>query len=286
MATERDVPAPPSRDTTDATGAANGVGLVVPRASRRQRRDQPFFPAVFFGASLYILATAIALVTLAIISPAPLQNPADPLNHEKVDPRPEWYFLFLFQILKVFQGPWELVGTAVIPAILALLLLGLPFYDRNWSRRAVRRPAAISLSSLMIVGLLYLTYRPIADTAALRATSSDLLTTVSPRPTWANIHAIFAQNCRPCHVGGGNSGGLNLDTYENALKGGSKAAGGVIEGSVIKPGNAQDSYLWQVVAWRKDLYKVGQNMPLGGPQLSKTDQQNIYNWIQNGAKKD
>src|ERR671933_2893666 len=195
MATVRDVPEQPGETREH-----------LPRAQREPRYGQPFFPVVPFGASLYILATAIALVVLAILSPAPLQNPADALNHEKVDPRPEWYFLFLFQILKVFQGPWELVGTAVIPAILALLLLGLPFYDRNWSRRAVRRPAAISLSAIMIVGLLYLTYRPIADTAALRATSSDVLTTVSPRPTWANIHAIFAQNCRPCHVGGANSG--------------------------------------------------------------------------------
>ncbi|HKO24445.1 MAG TPA: hypothetical protein VJY65_06845, partial [Chloroflexota bacterium] len=89
MATQRDVPAPPPEATTDAAGAANRMGLVGPSAGRRQRRGQPFFPAVFFGASLYILATAIALVTLAIISPAPLQNPADPLNHEQVDPRPE-----------------------------------------------------------------------------------------------------------------------------------------------------------------------------------------------------
>src|ERR671938_39105 len=164
MATVRDVPEQPGETREH-----------LPRAQREPRYGQPFFPVVPFGASLYILATAIALVVLALNSPAPLQNPADPLNHEQVDPRPEWYFLFLFQILKVFQGPWEIVGTAVIPAILALLLLGLPFYDRNWSRRAVRRPAAISLSTLMIAGLLYLTYRPIADTAALRAASSDLL---------------------------------------------------------------------------------------------------------------
>src|SRR2546423_2585168 len=82
-------------------------------------------------------------------------------------------------------------------------------------------------------------------------------------PTWANVHAIFAKNCTPCHVGSA-SGGLNLDTYQNALKGGSTAAGGFVNGAVIKPGNAQGSYLWQVVAGKQ---KVGQRMPLGGTPL-------------------
>src|SRR5207245_10238574 len=117
-----------------------------------------------FGASLYILAATTALVWLALSSPAPLQHPADPLNHEKINPRPEWYFLFLFQILKIFAGPFEIVGTAIIPAVIGLVLLGLPFYDRNWSRRAARRPDAISLAGLALLGIAYLTYLPIAQT--------------------------------------------------------------------------------------------------------------------------
>jgi hypothetical protein len=100
-------------------------------------------------------------------------------------------------------------------------------------------------------------------------------------PTWANVHAIFAKNCTPCHVGS-TTAGLNLDTYQNALKGGSIAAGGVVNGSVIKPGNAAGSYLYQVVAGKQ---KVGQPMPLGRGPLPQKDIQTIFNWIQNGAKK-
>ena len=253
----------------------------VPRVRREPRYGQPFFPAVLFGSSVYILFTALALLYLAVTNHAPLQNPADPLNHEQINPRPEWYFLFLFQILKVFQGPFELVGTAIIPGILTVVLLLLPFYDRNWSKRAVRRPVATSLGVLSIVALAYLTYLPIESTASLTTGSSDLLTSVSAQPTWINIHAIFAQNCTPCHVQGGTTAGLNLDTYANAMKGGSTAAGGVVNGPVVIPGNAAGSYLYQAVAGKQ---KVGAPMPLGKPPLSTTDVQNIFNWIQNGAK--
>ena len=101
------------------------------------------------------------------------------------------------------------------------------------------------------------------------------------RPTWADVHAIFAKNCTPCHIGS-TSGGLNLDTYQNALKGGSTAAGGFVNGTVIKSGNAAGSYLYQVVAGKQT---VGSPMPLGRAPLPQKDMQTIYNWIQQGAKK-
>src|SRR5919199_6402999 len=269
MATVRDVPGQQPGETRGHP----------PRAQREPRYGQPFFPVVPFGASLYILATAIALVVLALNSPAPLQHPADPLNHEQINPRPEWYFLFLFQILKIFQGPLELIGTAVIPAVIGLVLLGLPFYDRNWSRRAARRPVAISLATLAVAGLAYLTYLPIAQTAALQTSASAYSATVLAQPKWTNIQAIFAKNCGPCHLGGTKSGGLGLDTYQDVMKGGT--GGGPVKGPVIKQGDAAGSYLYQAVAGTP---KVGQRMPLGRPALPKTDIQNIYNWIQNGAK--
>lgn len=289
MATFPDTPEPADQSNerfgTQNAARVQAVRTRAPRAERQPRYGLPFFPTVPFGTALYILATVIALFWLATHAPAPLQNPADPLNHEKVNPRPEWYFLFLFQILKVFQGSWELVGTLVIPGLIGVILLGLPFYDRNWSRRASRRPIAVSLATLTIVGLAVLTYLPIASTAQLQGNSGQLLTAVSAHPKWTNISAIFAKNCQPCHVGytGQPTAGLDLGSYQGAIKGGG-GAGAVVNGAVIKPGNANGSYLWQVVAWRKDLYKVGANMPLAGSQISKVDQTNIANWINDGAK--
>ena len=103
------------------------------------------------------------------------------------------------------------------------------------------------------------------------------------RPTWADVHAIFTKNCQGCHIGAGAAlGGLNLDTYQAAMKGGSTAAGGPVNGAVVKPGNAAASYLYQVVAGKQT---VGPRMPLNRAPLPQKDIQTIYNWIQQGAKK-
>jgi ubiquinol-cytochrome c reductase cytochrome b subunit len=81
---------------------------------RRPRYGQPFWPVTIFGSAMYITATAIALIVLSLIHPADsfysapdngAVIPADPINHTAYNPRPEWYFLFLFQILKYFQVP-------------------------------------------------------------------------------------------------------------------------------------------------------------------------------------
>jgi hypothetical protein len=66
------------------------------------------------------------------------------------------------------------------------------------------------------------------------------------------------------------------------MKGGSVAAGGVLTGPVIKPGNARASYVYQAITGKQ---KLGARMPLGRAPLPAADIQTIYNWIQQGAKK-
>ena len=80
--------------------------------------------------SLTILGVLLA-VTLGV--GAPLDAPADPSSD--YDARPEWYFLFLFQLLKFFEGPLVLVGTVVLPGLASVFLVALPFMDRSVDRR-------------------------------------------------------------------------------------------------------------------------------------------------------
>jgi mono/diheme cytochrome c family protein len=101
-------------------------------------------------------------------------------------------------------------------------------------------------------------------------------------PTWTDVHKIFAANCTPCHIQQ-SLAGLNLDTYQGAMKGGSVAAGGVLTGAVIKSGNARASFLYKAVTGTQG--SLGARMPLGRAPLSAADIQTIYNWIQQGAKK-
>ena len=287
MATVRE----PDRLTEDEASQHDRMRAVqghLTPGQRRPRYGQPFWPVTIFGSAMYITATAIALIVLSLIHPADsfysapdngAVIPADPINHTAYNPRPEWYFLFLFQILKYFQGPWEIVGTAVIPGILSVLLLGLPFYDRNWSRRAVRRPIAMASMGLALVLIAFLTYSPIAGSAST-AVGNDYLSTVAAKPTYANIQAIFAKNCQPCHYVAPYSNALSLTNYQGVMTGGSGAGG--LPKKVIVPGNAKGSYLWQVINW---VQKVGQTMPIGAPQkIAQVDRTNIANWINNGAK--
>jgi len=95
--------------------------------------------AVFLGVGL--------LVLVAILVPAPLEPPPDP-SETSYDPRPDWYFLFLFQTLKLFTGRWEWIGTLVIPGLGVTVLLLLPFLDRSPERHPRRRPVALALGAL------------------------------------------------------------------------------------------------------------------------------------------
>src|SRR5689334_22215081 len=88
------------------------VRITVPEG-RKERYGKPFWPKVPFEAIFYITAILGVLIFLAVTNPAPLQDPADPLNHAAIDPKPEWYFMFLFQLLKYFPGFWIPVGTVI-----------------------------------------------------------------------------------------------------------------------------------------------------------------------------
>jgi mono/diheme cytochrome c family protein len=258
------------------------VRINVPEESKPRYGD-PFFPKVPFQAIFYILAIFGVLIFLALTNPAPLQDPADPLNHALIDPRPEWYFMFLFQLLKYFQGPFIPVGTVIIPTIVVLLLLGLPFYDRNWARKANRRPVAmVSMSGGMLIVILLMWAGFGAPTPTFNTTST---VAVSAPPSGnisfkADVETIFAAHCSACHLNGNAFGGLNLATYAGLVKGGI-----VVPGSVFKPGNHAASVIWQITQpGPTPPWPGGNRMPLGGPYLAASEIQTIATWIDQGAK--
>ena len=120
------------------------------------KTGKPFYPDQVFEDVVGMLILFVILAVIALSVPVPLEDVADPTNAD-YDPRPEWYFLFLFQLLKYFQGPFEIIGTFVIPTVGMLLLLFLPFLDR--SERAVlwKRPVALTVTSICVVGIVVLT---------------------------------------------------------------------------------------------------------------------------------
>src|SRR5205814_2862282 len=100
----------------------------------------------------------VVIIGMAIILGAELGPKADPTTTTYV-PRPEWYFFFLFELLRVVKPP-ELVPLATIgiPTVCLILLLLLPFYDRGPERRPERRPIATTAGILTIGAMAYLTF--------------------------------------------------------------------------------------------------------------------------------
>ena len=90
------------------------------------------------------------LVMLAVFSPAPLEAPADPTDTSYV-PRPEWYFLPFYQLLKLVPGSLESAVAIGIPAAMVVVLLFLPFFDRRSARAFMHRPIA-RVSLILVLG--------------------------------------------------------------------------------------------------------------------------------------
>jgi menaquinol-cytochrome c reductase cytochrome b/c subunit len=129
-------------------------------------------------------------------------------------PRPDWYFYFLFYLLRIFKWPESVVlATVGIPTILLIILFLIPFVDRRRERRLVRRPVAVVAALLVIASMGVLTYK---GATAKEALASENLAQV---PTWQaeqNLPdealpgaRIFAQlTCLNCHSYLGTGGGF------------------------------------------------------------------------------
>ena len=105
-----------------------------------------------------MLVVALVIVGLSILLGAEQGPRVDPTT-TTYTPRPDWYFYFLFELLRVIKPPWATpIATIGIPTLAMVLLLVLPFYDRNAERRPERRPIATTAGILVIIAVAYLTF--------------------------------------------------------------------------------------------------------------------------------
>jgi menaquinol-cytochrome c reductase cytochrome b/c subunit len=121
-------------------------------------KGKPFFPYAVAKDSIMAAIVVAIIVLLSLVLGAELGPKADPTTTTYV-PRPEWYFFFLFELLRVIKPP-ELVPLATIgiPTVCMILLLLLPFYDRGPERRPERRPIATTAGIITIMAVGYLTF--------------------------------------------------------------------------------------------------------------------------------
>ncbi|NUN21897.1 MAG: cytochrome b N-terminal domain-containing protein [Candidatus Jettenia caeni] len=121
-----------------------------------KNRVDPFWPDQVFKDIVFAMGIYAVLVGWVFWSGgAELHAPADPASNFLA--RPEWYFLFLFQLLKYCQGNLLIVGTVIIPTLAIIFLFVLPFIDRNTSRYPSKRIPFFSAVFSGLAGIVVLT---------------------------------------------------------------------------------------------------------------------------------
>ncbi len=132
--------------------------LYLREYSLLKSQGKPFFPYAVAKDSIMACIVLLAIIAMSIVFGAELGPKADPTTTTYV-PRPEWYFFFLFEVLRIIK-PAVLtpVATIGVPTLAMVLLLLLPFIDRGPERRPERRPIATIAGILTIFAMGYLTY--------------------------------------------------------------------------------------------------------------------------------
>jgi len=193
-----------------------------------KKRGKPFYPYAMFHDTIMSLVVVCTIVGLAaiwkwsafgphhdpthkgLLGPE-VDPPADPGTTSFV-PRPDWYFYFLFYLLRIFKWPNSVfLGTVGVPTIALILLIALPFYDLRRERHPLRRPLAMVGAVLVIFSMAILTWK---GATASEALASEVIANV---PHWVKAEKLPPQavpgaklfavaGCTACHTYLGSGG--------------------------------------------------------------------------------
>ncbi len=176
--------------------------LYKEKYTQEKQKGVKFWPDIIYKDLVISLALFIILVIMATWIGVTQEPKADPSDSTYI-PRPEWYFLFLFQMLKYFPGSLEWLGTTIIPIIAVLALFLLPFFDRNPRRFWKTRPWAIGIMSVMVIGIVALTVLAVVTTPPQEVTGT--IAGTIPEQILAG-QDLYSVNCTECHGPEGEGG--------------------------------------------------------------------------------
>jgi menaquinol-cytochrome c reductase cytochrome b/c subunit len=200
-----------------------------------KKEGHAFFPYAMFHDVVVNLLIVLLIVVMAVVwhataGPINAHHPfgenglLGPLYETKAnpavvqtEPRPEWYFLFLFELLRIFKEPWQLLfATIIIPTILMIMLMVWPFLDTGRDRRLSRRPGGVAIGLAVPAVLIALT---IAGGKAPGAAGAAL----TGQPAFDKLQAatyIQEAGCTTCHNFGGGGGNIGPPLDKGAVAGG------------------------------------------------------------------
>jgi mono/diheme cytochrome c family protein len=238
---------------------------------REKEQGTKFYPDIIYKDLIISFAIFLLLVGLAIFLGVAAEPPADPSDSSYI-PRPEWYFLFLFEMLKFFPGALEWVGTFIIPTVAIFALLLLPFYDRSPVRHWKKRKLATAIMGIIVIGIVVLTIMAVASTPP-QAEGEVALTLSDQIVAGQDVYSVY---CVECHGADGEGGEIV------GVEG--------LEGVYVKPISSQDEMYTRSDQTFFDIIDYGQPdlgmPPFGlayGGELSRGEIQSIvafmrYTW--------
>ena len=197
-----------------------------------KNQGKPFFPYAVAKDSVMAALVLVVIILMAILFGAELGPKADPTT-TTYTPRPEWYFFFLFELLRVVKPPaLVFIATVGIPTVCLVLLLLLPFIDRGPERNPLRRPIAMTAGIATIAAMTYLTVL-----GALAGAPTEISLKVPPRFERGK-QAMASSGCLACHKVGENGNTLG----PNLTKIGDRLGKDAIARTLINPTSPMPSY--------------------------------------------
>jgi menaquinol-cytochrome c reductase cytochrome b/c subunit len=258
--------------------------------SDSKKHGHAFFPYAMFHDVVINLFVVLLIIAMAIVWHATShgisasypngQNGLLGAQYEQIanpavqatEPRPEWYFLFLFELLRIFKQPWELLfATIIIPTIMMLLLVMWPFIDRGRDRRLSRRPGGVALGLSVPAVLIALTIS--GANAPVLISGSNIST--NPQINALPGAALIGKNqCASCHqfpTGGATGPGSSLAhgsarfmTHQDEIK--AWVGGGAAKQGTGMPDFSQGNSPQQIAQIAQVIASLYTNsvQPLGG----------------------
>ncbi|MBS4215871.1 menaquinol-cytochrome c reductase cytochrome b/c subunit [Neobacillus rhizophilus] len=164
-------------------------------------KTEAFWPNFLLKEWMVGAVFLVGFLCLTVAHPAPLERIADPTDTGYI-PLPDWYFLFLYQLLKYTyaSGPYTVIGAMIIPGLAFGGLLLAPFLDNGPERRASKRPIATGAMLLALAATVFLTWQSVAthDWAAAER-QGKIVEKVDIDKTAEGYQIAKDNTCLTCH---------------------------------------------------------------------------------------
>jgi menaquinol-cytochrome c reductase cytochrome b/c subunit len=182
-------------------------------------KTEAFWPNFLLKEWMVGAVFLVGFLSLTIAHPSPLERIADPTDTGYI-PLPDWYFLFLYQLLKYTyaSGPYTVIGAMIIPGLAFGGLLLAPFIDRGPARRPSKRPLATGFMLLAIASVIFLTWESVATHDWEAAKAQGKIVAEAKFDKESDGYKIYSdQGCLGCHGDNLQGGALAVQLVDTKL---------------------------------------------------------------------